>query len=320
MSGIDWNTEKLTKYLSTSRSLSFVKQVAVALLVVGQARLHRVGDGVEQVVDARALDQVDLPERVQAQALGMRGGGLVEDFHRRALRQFLVQRAQLLHRVRFVLVHVRHSAFRRALDLGHVGDQHRMVRGHRAPAFGDDARRRQPFGLAGLGQRLHDARCVVVDAVVDRVVAAAARAFVVDAKAAADIDMADVRAEPRQFDEVARRLAHAGGDVAHVGNLAAHVEVQQLQAVAHAGVAQRLPQVQQLARVEADSLLSPPLFCHLPAPSEASRMRTPSPGFTPSAAASSSAISSSDGFSMTMKVCMPSLRPISARRMYSRSL
>ena len=66
--------------------------------------------------------------------------------------------------------------------------------------------------------------------------------------------------------------------------------------------------------------LSPPLFCHLPAPSEARRMRTPRPGFTSSAFASSITSGSSDGFSITMKVCRPSLRPISARRMYSRSL
>ena len=66
--------------------------------------------------------------------------------------------------------------------------------------------------------------------------------------------------------------------------------------------------------------LSPPLFCHLPAPIDASRMRTPSPGLTPSAFASSITSDSSDGFSTTMKVCSPSLRPISASRMYSRSL
>src|SRR3546814_1194446 len=66
--------------------------------------------------------------------------------------------------------------------------------------------------------------------------------------------------------------------------------------------------------------LSPPEFCHLPAPSDARRMRTPRIGSTPSALASSITSRSSDGFSTTMKVFIPSLRPISARRMYSRSL
>ena len=31
-----------------------------------------MGDGVEQVVDARTLHQVDLPERIQRQAFGVR--------------------------------------------------------------------------------------------------------------------------------------------------------------------------------------------------------------------------------------------------------
>ena len=119
----------------------------------------------------------------------MRLRGFVEDFHRRTLQQFVLQFAQLAHRVRFVCVHIRHPALGGALHFRDVGDQHRVVRGHRAAAFGDDARRRQAFARTGVGQWLHDARCVVVDAVIDRVVAAAAGAFVVHAKTAANIHM-----------------------------------------------------------------------------------------------------------------------------------
>ena len=43
----------------------------MALFVVGQARLHRMRDRVEQIVDARAVRQVDLTQRVQGQAFGM---------------------------------------------------------------------------------------------------------------------------------------------------------------------------------------------------------------------------------------------------------
>ena len=62
--------------------------------------------------------------------------------------------------------------------------------------------------------------------------------------------MRDARAQLGQLDEVAHRLAHAVGNVADVGDLRAHVEMQQLQAMAHAGIAQVLPQVQQLARIQ----------------------------------------------------------------------
>ena len=203
----------------------------------------------------------------------------------------------------------------------HVGDQHRVVRGHRAAAFGDDARRRQAVLLAGLGQRLHDAGGVLVDAVVDRAVAARTRAFVVDAQAAADVHVAHLArrartarrssASPRACRWRCRarwRSASPCGSAAGPGNPPCPAS----RSCFHRS---------STWRGERPNLaLSPPLFCHLPAPSEARRMRTPRPGLTPSARASSMTSGSSEGFSTTMKVSSPSLRPISARRMYSRSL
>ena len=46
-----------------------VEQWPMALLVVGQPRLDRMRDRIEQVVDARTVDEVDLAERVQARCL-----------------------------------------------------------------------------------------------------------------------------------------------------------------------------------------------------------------------------------------------------------
>ena len=60
--------------------------------------------------------------------------------------------------------------------------------------------------------------------------------------------MGDLRAQARQLDEVTGGLAHAVGNIAHVGDLAAHVEVQQVQAIGVFAVTQGLPQVQHLAR------------------------------------------------------------------------
>ena len=101
----------------------------------------------------------------------MRLGGFMEHFHRRALRHFVVQLAQLPHRLRFVGVHIRHAAFRRTFHFADIGHQQGVVGGHRTPAFGEDARRCQAFAGAGFGQRLHDAGGVMRDAVIDRVVA-----------------------------------------------------------------------------------------------------------------------------------------------------
>ena len=140
---------------------------------------------------------------------------------------------------------------------------------------------RQAVLRARLGQRLHDRRGVLLEAVVDRVVAARARALVVDAEAAADVDVADVDAGAAQLDEVARRLAHTAGDVAHVRDLRAHVEVQQLELL-RAGP----PRSSSASRssswrgLSPNLALSPPVFCHLPAPIVARRTRTPSSGST----------------------------------------
>ena len=176
----------------------------------------------------------------------------LEQLHRRAHVQLVVDFAQVADRRRLVVVLVRHAAFLRLFHFRHIGDQHRVVRGHRTAALGDDARRGQAELFAGIGQRLHDVAGVGMQAVVDRAEAARTGAFIVHAQATAHVDVGDLRAQARQLHEVAGGFAHAVGDVAHVGDLRAHVEVQQVQAVGVLGVTQRLPQIQQLARRQAE--------------------------------------------------------------------
>ncbi len=226
----------------------FVQHRAVVFLVVGESGPHAVRDGVEKIIQARALAQVELAQGVQVQAFGLVVLGLVEQFLGRALAECGVHFAQVADHGRFVVFRWRHRALRRGLHFRDVGHQHRMVRGQGAAGFGQHARRRQAVHGAGFGQRLHDGGGVLGQAVVDRAEAARARAFVVHAEAAAHVHVADRAAGARDFDEIAHRFAHAVGDVAHIGNLAAHVEVQQLQAIQQIGVAQLRDQVQQLAR------------------------------------------------------------------------
>ena len=230
-SGIDWNTEKLTKYLSTSFSLSS----SSAARCVRSVSLSRVAHAVRRSRSrgrrARALREVEAAEREQRPGLRPRSawprgrsstGGRASSWSwisRRCASASTSSRAG-----------GRHRAQRRALDLADVGHQHGVVRGQRATGLGHDPRRRQVVLGAGLGQRRDDGGGVLLQPVVDRAVAARARALVVDAQAAADVDDVDRHAGLAQLDEIARRLAHALRDVAHVGDLRAHVEVQQLQA------------------------------------------------------------------------------------------
>ncbi len=176
----------------------------------------------------------------------------LEQLHRRAHVQLVVDLAQVADRRRLVGMRVGDAPFRCLLHFRDVSDQHRVVRGHRAAALGEDPRRRQAVFLAGVGQRLHDVAGVGMQAVVDGAIAARTGTFVIDAQTAADVDVANPGAQLGQLHEIARGLAHAVGDVAHVGYLRAHVEVQQIQRLGVLGVAQRLPQVQHLPRRQAE--------------------------------------------------------------------
>ena len=122
------------------------------------------------------------------------------------------------------------------------------MRRHRATRFGQHARRLEAELRDGLGERLHDGRCVLLEAVVDRAVRARARAFVVDAKAAADIEVVDGDAGFLELDDVAHGLAHAAGDVAHIRHLRAHVEMKQLQRVRELRGLELVEQIEQLPR------------------------------------------------------------------------
>ncbi len=78
---------------------------------------------------------------------------------------------------------------------------------------------------------------VFLQGVVDRRLEIGLRAVVVDAEAAADVEVANAGADAVQLDVDAGRLGQGVLDVADVGDLAAQVEVDQLQAVGHARAA-----------------------------------------------------------------------------------
>ncbi len=74
---------------------------------------------------------------------------------------------------------------------------------------------------------------VFLQRVVDRRLEVGLRAVVVDAQAAADVEILHTRADAVQLDVDPGRLGQGVLDVADVGDLAAQVEVDQLQAVGH---------------------------------------------------------------------------------------
>ncbi len=145
-------------------------------------------------------------------------------------------------------------------------------------------------------------------------------AVVVDAEAAANVDVIHRQAERAQLAVVADGFLEAVLVVGQVGDLRAHVEMQQAHALVETGLAEALDHRQQLGGGKAGTWPSRHRCAHFDEASEDSRTRRPTWGCTPTLAASSITSCTSDSFSITMNTLCPSFCPISASLMNSRSL
>lgn len=138
------------------------------------------------------------------------------------------------------------------LDVGDLGDQHRMVRGQRPAALREDVRMRQALGVAELLEHADHHAGIVIDVVVDRAGVARMGAVVVDAEAAANVDVIHRQAERAQLAVVADGFLEAVLVVGQVGDLRAHVEMQQAHALVETGLAEALDHRQQLGGGKAE--------------------------------------------------------------------
>ena len=138
------------------------------------------------------------------------------------------------------------------LDVDDVEQQQRVVRGERAARFRDEIRHRDLELAAHFGERVHDIVRVLLHGVVHARRDRGARAVVVDAEPAADIDVADAHARRVQLRVEARDLLQPGLDVADVGDLGAEVEVDELEDLEAVGVAQLVDDSNELARAESE--------------------------------------------------------------------
>ena len=137
-------------------------------------------------------------------------------------------------------------------DAQDVDHQHRVVRDDRAPRLGDDGRVRHAAGVADLLQREDDVVGVLLHRVVHRRREVGLRAVVVDAQAAAHVEVLERRAQLDDLDEEAPRLAQRVLDRADRRDLAAEVEVQQLEAAQQVVRAQEVDRLDHLARRQAE--------------------------------------------------------------------
>ena len=144
-----------------------------------------------------------------------------------------------------------HLRSRNALQ--HVDDEHAVVCGERASALGDDVGVGDVVLVGRLDEGIDAVVDVLLNAVVDAALAvAAARAVVIDAQSAAAIDELDVEAHGVELNVELCGLAQGGADAAYLGDLAADMEVEELEAVAQSHLVEHLQGHQQLGAVESE--------------------------------------------------------------------
>ena len=120
--------------------------------------------------------------------------------------------------------------------------------GDRAAGLADDHRVREAAGIADARDAIDDVVRVFAERIVRRGLEIGPRPVVVDAEAAADVDVLEARAEPREFGVDLGELVDRVLDAADVVELRAGVAVHELQAVEHAVGAEHLDELEDLGR------------------------------------------------------------------------
>ena len=137
-------------------------------------------------------------------------------------------------------------------DAEHVEDEHAVVRDDRAAALRHDRRMLHAGVVAHRLDVVDDVVGVLLERVVDARLEVGLRAVVVDAEPAADVEVLEAGAGLDELGVDARRLVQRALDDADVRDLAAEVEVQELEAVLHAEHLQLLEPAQHFGDRQAE--------------------------------------------------------------------
>ena len=181
--------------------------------------------------------QVQVAEIEEAHRLLDQLEGVVVVLAQRIPVEALVDVHQLLHRRRELfrllegLLEVGHQAL--GVGVEDVGHQHRIVGNDGPPRFGDDVRAGDPGLVADVLHLVDDVVGVLLDGVVDAGEVARLGAVVVDPEAAADVHVFEADPELLHLGVDAGPLDEGVLDLVDLGDLAADVEVEELEVVDH---------------------------------------------------------------------------------------
>ena len=253
LSGMDWNREKLQKYvsdMSRSRPGQFLGRVLQFL----HQPADLAADRPEQAFGHAALFQRHVAAAEQAHRHIQRLLGVVEAFEHVARVEILVGFQQGVQRLLVLFVERARNIVLVSL-LGHAQhaeDQHAVIGGDGSAAFREDRGMRH-FGFIAHGlQVIHDVVGIFLQRVIHARFEVRLGTVVVDAQTAADVEVFQAGAPPRQIGVDASCLDQRRFDVPNVGDLAAQMEMQQLEAIGHSMVAQFIQAAQHLADGQAE--------------------------------------------------------------------
>ena len=178
---------------------------------------------------------------------------VVVRLERGALRHRVIRLDQVDERLlELVLDRRRHLLLAESDRPQHVEDQHAVVGGHRATALGHDGRMFDARIVAHRLDVIDDVVGVFLQRVVHGRLEVRLRTVVVHAETAADVQVLQARALLGELAVDARRLVQGVLDDPDVGDLAAEMEVEQLEAVFHPALLQLVEPAQDFGDGQAE--------------------------------------------------------------------
>ena len=193
--------------------------------------VHLAGDAPEQAFDLGARLEVEQTEAEQVEGLFADLLGVVPDFQRGAFGELVPRLVEFLDEfvVVFLGLFVVVPFGQRGL-LQHLEDEHGVVRRQGTTRLADDVGVGEFVLVAGVDDGVDGVVGVFLDAVVDRAGAAGTGAVVVDAEAAAHVDVFDMVAHLVELHIELCRLTQGHVDFLDFADLAADVVVDELEA------------------------------------------------------------------------------------------